>query len=229
MPIFLESKINLDGRTLRRYGPCKMQSQPPASRLPASIHTEIAKERTTTDRRVIHPNRSLRPLRSLCENPFRKGDPHGGRKDRKRTDNDGSKGHIIRIGLCDLCDLCVKIRSEKAIHTEIAKIAKGRTTTKSKGSSNPNRSLRPLRSLCENPDQKRPSTRRSQRSRRNDNSELKGHPIRIGLCDLCDLCVKIRSERPSTRRSQRSQRNRQPRIEGSSNPNRSCDFCDLCV
>jgi ferredoxin len=194
MPIFLESKINLDGRTLRRYGPCKMQSQPPASRLPASIHTEIAKERTTTDRRVIHPNRSLRPLRSLCENPFRNGDPHGGRKDRKRTDNDGSKGHIIRIGLCDLCDLCVKIRSEKAIHTEIAKIAKGRTTTKSKGSSNPNRSLRPLRSLCENPDQKRPSTRRSQRSRRNDNSELKGHPIRIGLCDLCDLCVKIRSE-----------------------------------
>ncbi len=35
-----------------------------------------------------------------------------------------SKGRPIRIGLCDLCDLlCVKFRSEKAIHTEIAKKA----------------------------------------------------------------------------------------------------------
>jgi hypothetical protein len=170
MPIFLESKINLDGRTLRRYGPCKMQSQPPASRLPASIHTEIAKERTTTDRRVIHPNRSLRPLRSLCENPDQKrrstrrsqrsqknrqrrieGSYHPNRSLRslcenpdqkrpstrrsqrsRRNDNSELKGHPIRIGLCDLCALCVKIRSEGHPHGD-RKDRKGTGNHESKG------------------------------------------------------------------------------------------------
>jgi hypothetical protein len=47
-------------------------------------------------------NWSLRPLRSLCVNPIRKGHPHGDRKDHKGTDNYESKGSSIRIGLCDL-------------------------------------------------------------------------------------------------------------------------------
>jgi hypothetical protein len=44
---------------------------------------------------------------SVCKIPVRKDNSHRGRKERKGMDEPRMKGRPNRIGLSDLCDLCV--------------------------------------------------------------------------------------------------------------------------
>jgi hypothetical protein len=63
------------------------------------IHTEIAKiakERTTTDRRVTQSRSVFATfLISVCKIPITKDDAHGDRKDREGTDELRIKGYPI--------------------------------------------------------------------------------------------------------------------------------------
>src|ERR1700676_5111531 len=86
------------------------------------IHTEITKntkERMTTDLRVTQTGSVLAIFAiSVCQTPIRKDDPYRNRKERKETDDHGSKGHPNRVRLSDLCDLCVSNSDQKKRSTQ---------------------------------------------------------------------------------------------------------------
>ena len=128
---------------------------------------------------------------SVCKNPIRKGDPHGDRKDGRNGQLRIEGDHPIpNWSLRPLRSLRVKIRSEKAIHPEIAKITKERTTTDRRGHPIPNWSLRPLRSLCVKiRSEKAIHTEIAKITKERTTTDRRGHPIPNCLCDLCDLCV----------------------------------------
>jgi hypothetical protein len=64
-----------------------------------AIYTENAKERTNHGSQGHSTRMALVIFAiSVCKTPIRKGDPHGDRKERKGTDDHGSKGHPVRIG-----------------------------------------------------------------------------------------------------------------------------------
>ena len=160
-----------------------------------AIHTEIpkiAKERTNDKPKAVIQSELVFATFaiSVCKNPIGKGDPHGDRKGHKGAETTNRRGSSNpNWSLRPLRSLCVKIRSEKAIHTEIAKITKEQTTT-NQGVINPKWSLRPLRSLCVKVrSEKAIHTEIAKIAKERTTTNQRGHPIRIVLCDLCDLCV----------------------------------------
>jgi hypothetical protein len=138
---------------------------------------------------------------SVQKPPIKKETSHRDRKERKGTDNHGSKGYSSRSVFACLAIFCAKTSDQKGNFTQRSQRTQRKGQPWIEGLHPDGRCLFGDL-LCKNLRQKGNSAQRSQRTQSDGRPRIGrlANPIQILLCDLRDLCVKIPFTRDDPRR-----------------------------